>query len=207
MNTERCRRRGAQFVPIGMPTVCWKTFLAKTKKILSTRNSSILMMSSLEYLFLESECSFTKYVSSCPKTKYLYLRLPFLKMKAFRIILLSLFFNFRWGIWLYNAWKIKKYLMLVTCLKVGDSWYYNNSLEFLRIHIWLIPQFYFMTRYRAEFFRSSEYFLKNFTNIFYVVYGISDHEWISFFNDSLWRFYKFSQTKQIERCKNHSPGV
>ena len=35
------------------------------------------MMSSSEYLFLESECSFTKYASSCPKTKYLYLRLPF----------------------------------------------------------------------------------------------------------------------------------
>ena len=67
-------RRGAQFVPT---TVCWKTFPAKTTKILSTRNSSILMMSSSEYLLLESECSFTKYVSSCPNTKYLYLRLPF----------------------------------------------------------------------------------------------------------------------------------
>ena len=71
---------GAQFVPIGMPTVCWKTFPAKTTKILSTRNSSILMMSSSGYLFLESEYSFTKYVSSCPNTKYLYLRLPFLKI-------------------------------------------------------------------------------------------------------------------------------
>ena len=89
--------RGAQFVPIGMPTVCWKTFPAKTTKILSTRNSSILMMSSSEYLLLESECSFTKYVSSCPNTKYLYLRLPFLKMKAFRIILVSLSFNSWWG--------------------------------------------------------------------------------------------------------------
>ena len=87
-------RRGAQFVPIGMPNVCWKTFPAKTTKILSTRNSSILMMSSSEYLLLESECSFTKYVSSCPNTKYLYLRLPFLKMKAFRIILVTLSFNF-----------------------------------------------------------------------------------------------------------------
>ena len=90
-------RQREQFVPIGMPTVCWKTFPAKTTKILSTRNSSILMMSSSEYLFSESECSFTKYVSSCPKTKYLYLRLPFLKMNAFRIILVSLSFNFWWG--------------------------------------------------------------------------------------------------------------
>ena len=91
-------RSGAQFVPIGMPTVCWKIFPAKTTKILSTRNSSILKMSSSEYLFLESECSFTKYVSSCPNTKYLYRRMPFLKMKAFRMILVSLSFNFWWGI-------------------------------------------------------------------------------------------------------------
>ena len=71
-------------------------FSGKTTTILPTRNSSILMMSSSEYLFLESECSFTKYVSSCPNIKYLYLRLPFLKMKAFRIKLVSLSFNFWW---------------------------------------------------------------------------------------------------------------
>ena len=35
------------------------------------------MMSSSEYLFLESEYSFTKYVPSCLNTRYLYLRLPF----------------------------------------------------------------------------------------------------------------------------------
>ena len=50
-------RRGAQFVPIGMPTICWKTFPPKTTKMLSTRNSSMLMMSSSVYLFFESECS------------------------------------------------------------------------------------------------------------------------------------------------------
>ena len=101
-------RSGAQFVPIGMPTVCWKTFPAKTTKILSTRNSSLLMMLSSEYLFLESECSFTKYVSSCPNTKYLYLRLPFLKMKAFRMILVSLFFSISGEVWLYKEWKNQK---------------------------------------------------------------------------------------------------
>ena len=53
-------RRGAQFVPIGMPTICWKTFPPKTTKMLSTRNSSMLMMSSSVYLFFESECSLTK---------------------------------------------------------------------------------------------------------------------------------------------------
>ena len=53
-------RRGAQFVPIGMSTICWKTFPPKTTKMLSARNSNMLMMSSSVYLFFESECSLTK---------------------------------------------------------------------------------------------------------------------------------------------------
>ena len=53
-------RRGAQFVPIGMPTICWKTFPPKTTKMLSTSNSSMLMMSSSVYLFFEYECYLTK---------------------------------------------------------------------------------------------------------------------------------------------------
>ena len=70
-------RRGAQFVPIGMPTVCWKTFPAKTTKTLSTRNSSILLMLASEYLVFvapaqQSATYFTKYVSTCPNTKYLH---------------------------------------------------------------------------------------------------------------------------------------
>ena len=79
-------------------SICWKTFPAKTTKMLSTRNSSILMMSSSEYLCLESECSFKKCDSSWPKTRYLYLRLPFLNMKEFRMILASLLFSLSWGI-------------------------------------------------------------------------------------------------------------
>ena len=47
-------RRGAQFVPIGMPTICWKTFPPKTTKMLSTRNSSMLTMSSSVYCFLSN---------------------------------------------------------------------------------------------------------------------------------------------------------
>ena len=53
-------RSRAQFVPIGIPTICWKTFPPKTTKMLSTRNSSMLLMSSSVYLFFESECSLTK---------------------------------------------------------------------------------------------------------------------------------------------------
>ena len=120
MNTERCRREeGHNSYPLECRlSVCWKTFPAKTTKILSTRNSSILMMSSSEYLFLESECSFTKYVSSCPYTKYLYLRLPFLKMKVFRIILVSLSFNSWCGVVVQRVEKIKR---LDACDMV-ESW-------------------------------------------------------------------------------------
>ena len=60
-------RRGARLVPIGMPTIYWKTFLPKTTEMLSTRNSSMLMMSSAVYLFFESECSLTKEGVSWPK--------------------------------------------------------------------------------------------------------------------------------------------
>ena len=90
-------RRGVQFVPIGMPTICLTTFPAKTTKMLSTRNSSILMMSSSVYLLFESECSLTKKGPSRPKTKYLYLRFPFLWMKEFLITVASLLLSFWWG--------------------------------------------------------------------------------------------------------------
>ena len=43
-------RRMAHFVPIGMPTICWKTFPPKTTKILSTRNKFILKLSSSVYM-------------------------------------------------------------------------------------------------------------------------------------------------------------
>ena len=65
-------RRGAQLVPIEILIICLKTSAAKTPqntKMLSTRNFSILMMSSSEYLLFESECSFIKYASSWPNTK------------------------------------------------------------------------------------------------------------------------------------------
>ena len=91
------RRWGAPFVPIGMPTICWKTFPPKTTKMLSTRNSSMLMMSSSVYLFLEPECSLTKYGSSRPKTKNLYLWFSFLWMKEFRMKVVSLLLSFWLG--------------------------------------------------------------------------------------------------------------
>ena len=50
-------RGEAQFVPIGMVVICWETFPPNTTIMLSTRNSSILLMSTSMYLFFESECS------------------------------------------------------------------------------------------------------------------------------------------------------
>ena len=38
-------RRGVPFVHIGMSTICWNTFPAKTSKILSARNLSISILS------------------------------------------------------------------------------------------------------------------------------------------------------------------
>ena len=78
--------------------------LIHKKHDLSATNSSIFVMSSSEYLFLEPEFSFTKYASLWDKTKYL--RLPFLKMKEFRIILASLVFSVFGGVWLYKLWEI-----------------------------------------------------------------------------------------------------
>ena len=52
MSTEICRLGGSQFLPIWMTTICRKTFSPKTTKMLSTRNSSMLMMSSSVHLFL-----------------------------------------------------------------------------------------------------------------------------------------------------------
>ena len=50
-------RRRAQFVPIGMTTICWKTLPPKTTKMLRNKNSSMLIISSsvYMYLFFESE--------------------------------------------------------------------------------------------------------------------------------------------------------
>ena len=116
-------RRGAQFASIGMPTVCWKTFPAKTTKILSTRNSSILMVSSSEYLSLESECSITKYVSACPNTIYLYLRLPFFNDGVSNNASESVFqFLLRYGC--IKGWKIKR---LYACYLV-ESWSFKKCM-------------------------------------------------------------------------------
>ena len=47
-------------VPMGMPIIGRKPFPANTTKMLSTRNSTILMMYFSVYMLFELECSFTK---------------------------------------------------------------------------------------------------------------------------------------------------
>ena len=104
-------------------------FSGKIMKILSNRNSVILMMSSSEYLFLESECSFAKYVSSYPNTKYLYLWLPFFENEGVSDNTSESVFKFLVRYGCITVEKSKD-LMLVTCLKVWDLSCSNNSLEF-----------------------------------------------------------------------------
>ena len=74
-----------------------KTFPQKTTKMVCNRNSSLL---------LESECSFTIYASSTPYTRYVYLRLSFLKMQEFRITLVSQLYGFRKE-WYYKGSKYR----------------------------------------------------------------------------------------------------
>jgi hypothetical protein len=54
--------KGAQLVPMGIPTVCWKILLPKATKMLSMRNPNISLMSTSEYFCVESESWITKYV-------------------------------------------------------------------------------------------------------------------------------------------------
>ena len=90
---------------IGIPTICWAPFPAKT---------------SSEFLLLESECSL----------KYANTRYTILKMKVFRIILASLLFSFFWGIVVQRVEKLKDF-MLVIWLKFGYLRCSNYSFEFL----------------------------------------------------------------------------
>ena len=64
MNKERYRREvGHDAYPLECRL---SVSVTNTTKILSTRYPNILMKSSSEYLFLESECYFTKNGSPCP---------------------------------------------------------------------------------------------------------------------------------------------
>jgi hypothetical protein len=52
---KRSANKGAQFVPMGIPTDCWKTCSLTTTMISSMRNSNIFIISTSEYLCVESE--------------------------------------------------------------------------------------------------------------------------------------------------------
>ena len=95
LSTELCRLgERHNLCPLLYRLSAGKTLPANTSDILSIRNCSILMMSSSLYLLYAPEWSITKYVSSRHKTKYVYIRFPFLWMKQFRMIAASLFWSF-----------------------------------------------------------------------------------------------------------------
>ena len=52
--------RGVQFGQIEMPTVCWKTRLTNSTKMLSIRKSSILRISPSFYVLEQAVCPLTK---------------------------------------------------------------------------------------------------------------------------------------------------
>ena len=67
---NRSARSGAQFVPIGIPRVCWKILPPKSTNMLSIRKSITLVMSSSVYLVALSERLMTKYVLFPLTTRY-----------------------------------------------------------------------------------------------------------------------------------------
>ena len=78
-------------------------------------------MSSSEYLVLELECSFTKYVPSRPNTKYVYLGLPYSIMKCVLDNTSEsggFFFLISGEVLLYKEWELER--LLIAWLKVGD---------------------------------------------------------------------------------------
>ena len=99
MSTEICRlREGHNLCPLECRLSVGKPSPPpKTTKMLSTRNSSMLIMSSSVYLFFESGYSLTKQGPSRPKTRNLYLRFPLLGIKEFRMIVVCLLLSFWWG--------------------------------------------------------------------------------------------------------------
>jgi hypothetical protein len=73
LHKNKSANKGAQFVPMGI-----KILLLKTTNMLSMRNRNISLMSTSEYLCVESESWKTKYVREWLTTKYEYFLLPFL---------------------------------------------------------------------------------------------------------------------------------
>ena len=54
-------RRGAQFVPIGIPTICWKTFPAKTFMFKNGNRRYKYLVSGHEESYFEKEHSDSKH--------------------------------------------------------------------------------------------------------------------------------------------------
>ena len=115
MNTKRCRREEGTIRTHWNGDCLLEDFSGKNSKYCQ-----------LETLVLLYKIYFFVLLNNA---KYLYLRLTLLKMKDFRIMLVSLFFNFWWGKGCIKRWKSKK---KTRCLLYG--W----KLEILRNTFWCI---------------------------------------------------------------------
>ena len=92
-------RRGAQLMPIWMPTTCWKTFPKRPRKCCRLETLACWLCHPQCTCFLNQNVPWRKIIlRPRPKTKTLYLQFPCVGMKEFRMIVASLLLSFWWGI-------------------------------------------------------------------------------------------------------------
>ena len=99
MNTERCRwGEGHNSYPFFECRLsAGRLFRQKTRKYCQLEAQASWCCHFQSTCSRNQSAPSQNMFSSYPYIKYLYLQLPFLKMTAFRIILVSLSFNFWWG--------------------------------------------------------------------------------------------------------------
>jgi hypothetical protein len=117
---------------LGIPTICWKILVPKSTKILSMRNPNTSLMSTSEYLCVESVLWITKYVREWLTTKFTI----FKKKKKATVEDAekpSLWFIIKYG--RINCCKVIGF-DAVDLRKNDDFKLSSSSFEFLRIHIW-----------------------------------------------------------------------
>jgi hypothetical protein len=132
---NKSANKGAQLVPMGIQAVCWKIWLPKTTKMLSMRNSNISLMSTSEYLCVESESRITKYVREWLTTKYeyKYFLLPFLLNKQLSIMPKSIVFNYA-----PPPSKKGRHITKWCCLSVGLSIGQSSQFPFISFFFSLV---------------------------------------------------------------------
>ena len=125
-----------RLLPIGMPTICWKTFPAKTRKMLSARNSLddafFLVFAIRNRVFLYKEGFFVILNQRFVSTILIFVNEGVSHDSCEPVL------QFPVGNGCLKGRKING-LGLFIRLKVEDLRCSNNSFEFRRIHVRFIP--------------------------------------------------------------------